>query len=172
MGGSGTAVHLILALLIAAPLVFAGITKLLGPTRFAAAIPSFGLGFVPASPSAARLVGLVEFTQGAVLFLVPSHTTALTTTLLYLLLGWLMWRAVRRGASGDCGCFGAIPGRIDRWSVVRNVILAVAAAGLVSGRYGQHLERYELAVAAPLLIAITVGFALTDTVIEVRRTFT
>ena len=162
-------VHLILAAAVSGPLLYAGASKLLDASRFVATIPKFGIVLLRPSEATARAVGGLELLAGALLLLLVSATSALVGGIVYLCLASVMARALFRGAAGDCGCFGALGGRIDAIAVVRNLVLAAAALGLAAARASALVADYEFRSALILVIAIGLGGAVVDTLLEIRE---
>lgn len=112
------------ALLLAAVFVRAGAAKLARPATTAASFSALG---VPAPGVSAVAVPLVELLAAVVLAVVPRVGG---TAALVLLFGFsaLVARAVRRGSTAPCNCFGAA--RADPVSgvdLVRNAMLAALA---------------------------------------------
>jgi hypothetical protein len=162
-----TAVHVTAALIASGPLLYAALSKLLAPDRFSLALPTFGLG-LPQRPSTSVAIGLAELGIGIANVLVPSWQSAACLSLFYLAFGVVIERARRRGASGDCGCFGALPARIDRVAVVRNLGFALAAATLAVGRAVGVLVSYEPASAAAATVGLVLASAALDTYLSIR----
>lgn len=169
MFGDLAGLHLAVAILLSAPLLYAAVSKLLDPSRFVAAIPRFGLGFLSPSAHSARLVGLLELAGGAAPVILPVPTACIVAGLVYGVFSVLLLRARLLGASGDCGCFGAIAGGIDGGAVVRNGILALGSFVVAYARNNDLLASYDLSSAALTLVAVTLASATTDTLLEVRR---
>lgn len=162
-------VHLAIAACIAGPLLYAATSKLIDPSRFAAAIPRFGLGLRKPSPRAGRLVGLIELAAGTAIVVVPLSLSAVVVVLLYAVFVCVLARALAIGSHGDCGCFGALPGGIDLRAVARNAALLVMSFALVYVRLNELLPAYDQRTAALVVVAITLGSAATDTILEVRQ---
>jgi hypothetical protein len=169
MYSGAAALHFAIGLIVGAPLLYAAASKLLDPSRFAKAIPRFGLGFLAPEPTRARLVGVLELACGAGLLAVPLPVTGVTTGLLYLGFAALLFRARLRGTTGECGCFGALASRIDAASIVRNLVLALGSFSVAYLRESGQLVPYEPGLAAALVAVFTVGAATTDTILEIRQ---
>ena len=161
--------HLAVAVLIAAPLLYAAASKFLDPSRFASALPRFGLSFLHPGSTSARLVGAVELGVGAALVTLAVALTGIAAGVLYLGFAFLLLRARLRGASGDCGCFGTFSSNIDYASSGRNLILSVGAFGVAYLRSQGWFALYEPGLAATLVVAVTLGAAAADTILTIRN---
>lgn len=155
-------------LAIAAPLLYAGATKLLDPARFSEAVPRLGFAFLSEIRGAAPVIGAMELLIGAAMVVAPVPATALVAGLLYLFFAAALLRARLRGSNGDCGCFGALGGTIAVASVARNGAFVVAAVGLAYLRDQGRLTMYEPAAASALVVIFTLAAAAADTVMATR----
>lgn len=169
MSGLPAAAHLGLGLALAAPLVYAAGSKLLDPSRFVQALPRYGLAFVSERPITARLLGLVELGAGAALLAVPFAASAVTAGLLYVAFALLLVRARRAGASGDCGCFGVLGGRIDGQAILRNIVLCLACFGLAYARSQGQFVVYDVRDAVAVVVVLTLACVAADTILEIRQ---
>lgn len=164
----GTHAHFFLSLIVAAPLVYAGVAKLMDPSHFVSGLPLLRLE-VPAVQRSGRLVGLIELAIGAGVLLIPSWEAATLSALTYSAFALVLGRALRGGAQGDCGCFGALPNRIDTVSVARNLMLAAGALFLAAGRLVDVFGTYEMSNAVAAAVSLLLVSAALDTLLSVRR---
>ncbi len=161
--------HLVGGIVVGAPLVYAGASKILEPAGFAQALPKFGLWWrVPDAPTA-RAIGLGEVTLGAAVVLLPSAASAAVITCVYAVFAGLVARALSRGHQGDCGCFGAIRSDLGVPAVVRNAGFAAASAGLAALRADGLAPAYDLGTAGLVTAILVVGSTALDTYLVVRR---
>jgi hypothetical protein len=161
------AAHIILSSLIGAPLLYAGVSKVMEGSRFRAALAQYRLP-VPASTGVVAAIAGVELTLGAVGLLAPVAATAIVTALGYLLLASALERARRLGAIGECGCFGALAASIDRAGVLRNLAFAVLAMAVAVARGTGLLPAYDVLLGVWSVIAIALAAAACDTALAVR----
>ena len=163
------AVHLLAVVVVAAPLIYAAVSKLMAPSAFLIGLPQFRLN-LPTVPAMATTVGLFELAIGEALILVAAWESAVLCALAYFGFGLVVERARRLGASGDCGCFGTLASRIDGLAALRNVGLGLAALLIAFTRGSGVLPSYDESGA--LLVAVTtlLTAAALDTLVSVRRT--
>ena len=161
--------HLAVALTLAAPLLYAAVSKLLDSSRFVSAIPQFGLSFLQPGSHAARVVGALELSVGAALVVLPAAVTGVMAGALYVGFAALLQRARARGGSGDCGCFGTLSSRIDSASIGRNLLLSVGSFGVAYLRSQRAVAQYEPGAAAALVVAFALAAAAADTLMSIRR---
>lgn len=170
MGSSGLpqVIHAVAALTVAAPLTYAGISKLMSPSAFLAALPRLRLDALNRSETATA-VGLAELATAAALLLVIRWESAAAAGATYVAFAVIVDRARRLGASGDCGCFGSVQSRIGAPAVVRNGVLALGAAALALGRALGLFPAYDVSSALVLGVLILLASAGLDTFLFVRR---
>ena len=99
---------------VAAVLVVSGVAKVVTPAPTASLLATLHL---PASPSIARLLGIVEITVGTAAVLVGGAVLAIAVSALYLAFAVVVAMARRAGAP-SCGCFGAgaaPPNQVHVW---------------------------------------------------------
>lgn len=161
--------HLVAVVFVAAPLVYAAISKLMAPSAFLMALPQFHSD-LPARPATARAVGLFELAAAGALILMVRWESAVVCTVAYVAFGLVVERARRLGASGDCGCFGSLESRIDGLAVVRNIALGLAALLIAFGRGMGLLPNYDASTALPVALSTLLAAAALDTFVSVRRT--
>lgn len=162
--------QLVLAGLAAGPLLYAGVSKLLGSESATEGLRRLQLR-IPARKSSVVILGVVECTVGTVtITLSDEWIPAAACVVLYLLFAAVLERARRAGAEGDCGCFGALSAKIDAAAVVRNVLFAAIAIALLGARISSAGLGYDqwLGVAASVLVALASG--VIDTLVTIRRT--
>jgi hypothetical protein len=164
----GQGLHLLLACASGAPLVFAAIAKLTAPTTFLVALPRLHLG-LPSTARTVNAVGAVEIVGGAALLVAERWESAAACGVAYGGFAILIERARRSGAAGDCGCFGALPSRIDARAVWRNLGLGALALALAIGRATGALPNYGLGTALLVGVGMLLSTAALDTVLVVRR---
>lgn len=125
----GSATALLLAVLFA----WAGVAKALRP---AATASGFARLRVPAARAAARMVPLGELGL-AVLLLARPRAGALAVLLALAAFSAVLARAMARGATRGCACFGpgGEPGPLST-ALVRNALLATAALAAAAGEPG------------------------------------
>ena len=120
------------AVALGAVFVGAGAAKAARPAETAAGFRALGL---PAPPALARLVPLSELGAAAILLAAPRAGGAAA---LLLLGGFSVFlgRALRRGLTAPCNCFGAVRAEaVSTLDLVRNLgLAALAAAALLAGR--------------------------------------
>jgi hypothetical protein len=140
------------ALLLAAVFVRAGAAKLARPSATAASFAALGL---PGAPWAARGVPFAELLTAVSLIVAPRIGGAAALALLLAFTGLLV-RAVRRGSTAPCNCFGAA--RADPVSgadVVRNALLGgLAGVGLAAGEPGVPAPPAILAAGAAFAVGV------------------
>lgn len=154
--------QLILALAVGAPLAYSGVSKLLNPWPFVRALPAFGLP-IPSTTSMARVVGWSELLLGAGVIATRHWLPALAALIAYAALTMLVGRATARGASGDCGCFGAIATKIDRAATLRNAAFSLTAGGLLASRLLDLPASYPQETALLLAGLLPIAAAAIDT---------
>lgn len=129
------------------------VTALGGRPAARAAAARFGAALPAAVPVSEAVV--------AVCLLVPATAPAALLAALALLLAFTgaLGRAVRRGATVSCHCFGSSPYRLGRPQLARNAfLLAITALGLP----GSDLGPGALSTMAPALpVAVVAALALT-----------
>lgn len=162
-----TLLHLGLTMAAAAPLLYASVSKLLAPERFALALPAFRVA-LPARPLSATAIGVAELGVAATALLIPQWPSAALLMTAYLGFAFLLARARRNGAVGDCGCFGALPTRIDGLAITRNVGLGFAAAAITAGRAIDMLGAYSAAFAVASSVALVLLSVAADTALTIR----
>jgi uncharacterized membrane protein YphA (DoxX/SURF4 family) len=150
--------------ILAVTFAWAGIAKLVGFSRWRAALEGFGLAG-PARRAALVGVPVAELVV-AVLLVVGLREVgaALALALLAAFSGAILVAARAKGARLPCGCFGGAKERDYRWMLVRNGALAVLAAVVLLGReirpslFDSSIEAVPLAlsVAGALVISWTV----------------
>lgn len=169
MAEFGEALHLVFAAMTSGPLLYAGISKLLDPQPFMTAVPSYQLPFLHGNAATTRAVGICELGLGCASLLVQAPVTAVALMLVYAGLTIIVLRAWRRGARGDCGCFGALSSDFSMWGVSRNVALLLASLVLFAVRLTETLPGYELGTAAATGVGLTFAAAAAETLAQVRR---
>ena len=162
-----TIMHLALTSLVVAPLLYAGVSKVMDPTRFRLALTQYRVR-LPGRGAVVHLIACVELTLGGIVLVIPVAGSAVVAALGYLLLAGVLERARRLGAKGDCGCFGSLPASIDRVGVARNVGFAIVAAIIASARWLRLLPPYEPVVGVWCAIGIALAAATCDTALAVR----
>ena len=117
-------------LLVGGLFCYAGVMKLRDPVGFANEIANYHL--VPElAPYAAASLPTVEVVLGAALIAGPRpwrRAAALVLCALLALFTVAVAQAVLRGINVDCGCFGTSSGPVSTWTVIRDLLLLVAAA--------------------------------------------
>ena len=161
--------HLVATCAVAGPLVYAAVAKLLSPAGFSVALPQYRLS-LPSRPATAQAVGLLELVVAGALIAVVRWESAALCAGAYLGFAFVVERARRLGASGDCGCFGSLASRIDRGAVLRNVGLGIAAGLISLGRALSQLPEYGASAGLVAAVMLLLGTAVLDTVVTVRRT--
>ena len=117
----------------------AGVIKLDDPVRFADEIANYQL-FAGTAPYAAATIPVVEITIGIVLLLFRRrnpwlHAATLIAAGLMALFTVATIHVISNGINSGCGSFGGDSGPVGTSTVVRDVVLLVAAiALLVIGR--------------------------------------
>jgi hypothetical protein len=165
----GVIVHLAVAAAVGAPLIYAGTSKMLDGSRFIGTIPKFRLAVLPPTGASVLAVAATELAAGAWIILSPVAASALLAALVYVALTALMARARLMGASGDCGCFGALGGQIDTGALLRNLGFALAALALAYARANALAVDYELRAGLIGLVILALGSASVETVLDVRQ---
>jgi hypothetical protein len=162
-------VHLGIGLVLTAPLLYAAASKLLNPAPFTKALPLFSIPFLTPGRLSARTVGAAELAAGVTAVALPVPITSASACALYAVFGVVLMRARRMGASGDCGCFGALPAGINGQAIARNVVLAAGSLGLTYLRSAGLVGAYDLGSAMVLVIVLILASATTDTLLEIRQ---
>ncbi|MGH2377808.1 MAG: MauE/DoxX family redox-associated membrane protein [Candidatus Limnocylindria bacterium] len=160
--------HLMIAALIAVPLVYAAAAKVMSPRSFSDALPRLRLP-LPSATGTAFIVAIAELTLAGLILVIARWESAVAGALAFIAFAWLLERAMRAGATGDCGCFGALPGKIGRAAVIRNIVLAIGALALAGARSLAVLPVYPTHLGIPLLVGLFIGAAVLDTLVEVRQ---
>lgn len=158
----GATAHLVLAALLAAPLIYAATSKIMDPRPFLNALPRLHTG-LPARHTTATLVGSLEAVTGIGLLVVSSWLTAAAATALYLAFAVVIERARRLGSVGDCGCFGTLRSRVDLNATLRNVSLCAVSGLITVARGVGALHMYPVPEALPLLVGTVLLSAGIDT---------
>ncbi len=143
---------------VAAVLVVSGVAKVVTPAPTASLLATLHL---PASPSIARLLGLVEITVGAAAVLVGGPALAIAVSALYLAFAAVVAVARRAGAP-SCGCFGAgaaPPNQVHVWVNLVSAVVALATA-IAVGSSVLDLLGDQPARGVPLMILMAAGVVL------------
>lgn len=110
---------------LAVVLVVSGATKLGDPAPTTAMLAAVRL---PASPFAARLVGIFELMVGIATFVVGGRVTAVVMAATYAGFALIGLRLLRlEDANVSCGCFGRASTRMSVVHVVANAVAALFA---------------------------------------------
>ena len=149
---------------LAAFLLAAAVLKVAAPRDLVAAAARLGVPRTWLLGSRARLlrpalIGIELLLAAGLLLPATARTAAAVATTMLVGFAGLLARAVRRGESGDCGCFGAT-GRIGWPAVVRNALaggagLAIALVG-VAEPPGVRLVVVVTATLAVALAAVAI----------------
>jgi uncharacterized membrane protein YphA (DoxX/SURF4 family) len=122
----------VIQVVTAATFLVSGVSKLLRPDEFSAALR---LSHVP-SPVARAATGvpIVEVALSLLLVLLAGTALAVAfgaaAALLVGFTGWMVWILIR-GLRVRCGCFGSSGSEVGRKTLLRNgLLIAVAAAGM------------------------------------------
>ena len=159
--------HIGPGLIVASPLIYAGVTKLLEPSRFVSAMPRYFLPvFITRDRRAARAVGLFELGVAASTLVVAAATTAALLALTYLVLTIAVARAWGRGSRGDCGCFGSAGGEIGIAAVVRNAMLSAGCTALALARAAGFAGNYDTASAGAALALVVLVAGAIDVLLQ------
>lgn len=161
--------HLIGASALSAPLLYAGTSKLLDPSRFMATVETFGVGLLRPTPASALAVATVELFAGGSLIVSDHPAAAAVGGAAYTTFTALMARAWRNGSAGDCGCFGALGGQINGLAVLRNAAFACGAFGLAYARATHLAAGYDAAPALIVCLAVALGGAALESIVVARR---
>ena len=154
---------------LAAFLLAAAVLKLLVRTDLVAAAARLGvpktwlLGW-RGRPLRPGLITIEVLLAAGVVLPATARMAAAVAAVMFVGFTGLLARAVWRGETGDCGCFGA-SGRIGWPAVVRNVLaggagLAVALLGVVS---------HPSSVRVGIMMAATIAGALVIIVVALTR---
>ncbi|MEP6477978.1 MAG: MauE/DoxX family redox-associated membrane protein [Rhodoglobus sp.] len=167
--------------LIAVVLLASGIAKVRTPGRTVDAMAALGVpGFFRRGWIAA-LLPVVEIVVGGVLLLAPGLLrllAALAATVMMLVFIALIGKVVASGEDVSCECFGALSrDPVDRWTLVRNVLLLVASAvAACAGTDGSSLvlslpsrSGTELALLVTTGLAVLAVAVLGTLVLATRR---
>lgn len=149
-------------ILLAATFALAGVAKILDREGTQRSLGDFGAP-PRLRPAAALALPLAELAAAALL--VPSGTARIGALLgLALLAAFVavVARALARGESPDCNCFGGLrPTRVGRLTLLRNLGLAALAAALAVAGPGESLGSLDggtvLAVAGTLAGVLLLG---------------
>jgi uncharacterized membrane protein YphA (DoxX/SURF4 family) len=123
----------VLRLGVAGVLLVAGVLKLRAPAVFATEIANYQL-FPAAAPYLAAMLPVAEILIGLAVLLAPRawrRAGALAALVSFAAFAVAVGSAYFRRINIDCGCFGAGGGPITGLTLVRNVALMCAAAGLI-----------------------------------------
>ncbi|MDP9226477.1 MAG: hypothetical protein M3P18_22090 [Actinomycetota bacterium] len=139
------------ALIIAAPLTFAGLGKLFDPNEFRGALRRYRIPSWTHRPLSIALPWLeVGAAVGSIV--VASALLSALVAALYLAFAGTMTVSWLSGVRGDCGCFGPASSMIGPGAIIRTSALGVLASALAMARLVQAapqflLERSVLAFA-------------------------
>lgn len=158
---------LALAALVSAPLLYAGVSKLLAPEKFLAGLHRLRLP-IPSRTSSAVAIGLAECVVAVANIILSLWILALACLSLYLIFAAVLERARRAGVLGDCGCFGAIATAIDITAVARNGLFACVALVLLAVRVSGVSASYDSSVTIAMSVALLLGAAVIDTLFTLR----
>ena len=124
--------RLLLRLAIAALFLFAAITKLVDPSSFAQQIANYQLTPWPATAVLSVFLPALELCVGISLLLGRWEGGALVwVAILLIIFSGALLRAIVRGLSIDCGCFGrSIENTGTLWPLIRNLALLVVTGFL------------------------------------------
>jgi hypothetical protein len=127
-----------LALLLAAVLLTAGISKLPARNRLEPAeLQALGIPVWLRAPWAVRALPLAEIALAAALLVTPILLpVAVAALVLFVAFEVIVIRVALRGDEVDCNCFGARTTPIGASAVIRNTALVLAAMGAVLGGAG------------------------------------
>lgn len=172
-----SAVWQLICFALALVFTWSGISKLLQRQATARSLASFGLGDRRHEGPAVLLALLELMLAGALWtasFLAASYGAAALGATLVLLLAFTVAvaRAVARGESFACMCFGDETAPIGAGTVVRNLgLLAVAAAGLVTTfrADGNRLAGADYLTGVCLVTAILGVTVLSARLVPLRR---
>jgi thiol-disulfide isomerase/thioredoxin len=118
--------------LIAVVLLVSGLSKLRTPDRTLMAMADLRVPRFARRRWIAALVPVLELALAAGLVVLPGWgrlAASAAALLLFLVFTWFVVGVIRRGEQVTCDCFGSLSrDPIDRWTVVRNVVLVVASA--------------------------------------------
>jgi uncharacterized membrane protein YphA (DoxX/SURF4 family) len=130
------ALALVLRLGLGGLLIVAGVLKLRAPVAFATEIANYQL--VPAvAPYVAAVLPVLELVIGGALVVAPRawrRAAALAALGMLATFTVAVASAYFRRINIDCGCFGTGGGPITGLTLVRNVVLMLAASLLAFGR--------------------------------------
>lgn len=125
-------VRLILALLVGAVFIYAGVLKVMDPLRFANDISNYALISWSLGVRVAFYLPWLEIVLGLALIFqrLFSGAIALTGGLILLFVGATLW-ARAHGIDVSCGCFGTVSSNLTlTWHLVLNAGLFVALGAL------------------------------------------
>jgi hypothetical protein len=157
---------------LAAFLLAAAVLKLLVRTDLVAAAARLGvprswlIGWRGQSVRPA-LVALELLLAAGLLLPGTARTTAAVASVMLVGFAGLVARAVRRGETGDCGCFGAT-GRIGWSAVVRNALAGGAALAIVLLGVDQGPSQIRIVIMLAATLAIAAASIVTA-LVRARR---
>ena len=126
-----TQVLRLLAILVGALFIYAGVVKLVDPVRFASDITNYNLVSWPVAVRLALYLPWIELFcgLGLVFYRLFSGALALTIAMMVIFIGASVITKAR-GIDVSCGCFGSISGNLSfTWHLVLDfVLLAVLIA--------------------------------------------
>lgn len=167
-GDRGARVSIIdggVALALAGVLFFAAVSKLIDIAAFERALRGYRLLGSAPTRVLAWAIPWLEIAVGTLVVLWVSPLSAAAATALFFAMVVALVLALRRGAAGDCGCFGKLESRIGTGAVVRATSLALVGLGLAMRRVGGGDLASE---RLPLLVAALAVCVLASFVIELR----
>lgn len=156
-------------MLLATPLIYAAVAKIMAPAAFAAALPRLRIP-LPQSRRGSWAVATLELTLAGTLLVMVRWESTATVALAYAAFAVIVERARRSGASGDCGCLGSLPSHIDAAAVIRNTGLALVATLFAVARWSGFFPAYDSSTALIGALSIFLAAAVLDTFLAVRRT--
>jgi hypothetical protein len=153
-------VIMILACVVAVPLVYAALAKLSDRKAFGQALSNYGLFADTVRRGAMRVVPAVELATGVAVLLVGHWVSAVMAAAAYVVFGIVLFIAWRAGGRGECGCFGALSTTIGARAVGRATGLAMLAGVLATSRLMFPQESWSLADRLALTFLLIAGSAL------------
>lgn len=122
-----------------------------------------GVASWPSAPYLARLLVSVEFLLGMLLILnisLKRFTLPLATAVLVFFSAYLLYRILRDGNSGNCGCFGEVYKMTPLEGILKNAVLLISCAVVYLLQDGSWWKRSYEKILFPLLgtAALCLGF--------------
>lgn len=147
-----------ISMIVAGVFVTSGTAKLRSPAVTATAVRNFGIRRLINGAALACALGVLEVVAAVGLLLPPTRgIAAACIVLLSLTFSVLIFRAVKRGRSFPCGCFGDSEELISDSAGWRAILLAVTSAVLLAAQIARPTPFWPDAAPTGLAFVFAAG---------------